>query len=48
MAKLALPVVWVGANGVNGIFLVASGLKNDNYWLPETETGKHYNVFLRN
>ena len=32
----------------NGIFLVAPGLKNDNYWLPETETGKHYNVFLRN
>ena len=29
----------------NGIFLVAPGLKNDNYWLPETETGKHYNVF---
>ena len=32
----------------NGIFLVAPGLKNDNYWLPETETGKHYNFFLRN
>ena len=32
----------------NGIFLVAPGLKNDNYWSPETETGKYYNVFLRN
>ena len=48
MAKPMLPVIWAGKwCDDNVIFLVAPGLKNDNYWEPEAWSGKALQKALR-